>query len=489
MSDIRTLGDVLDYELLLEAELDSSSTDDGMRDWFRTYKGSLKSGRILYAWLSYRRGLNQTLLPGATVNRLYRMTSALLAVIGLLAGAGMGWGVLSYAGNNPVNLFMAIAVLVGIPFLLTSVSLILTLLPQNGDGSRRFADRLMRFFRVTVDISRRLGMVDRAHSDTVISGLNHFRGRSILYRRLIRWSVSPPIQLRALCFHLGIFIAVLWRGIVQDLAFAWQTTLNVSPEGIHRLIVSISWPWRMLITPPTAEQVAGSRIVLKEGISSLNNADLISWWPFICCAVLAYGVLPRLLLLIYGLLRRQLALVNLPFKDSKSHRLLMLMKAPRVDFTGTEPAGEHDDSTVPDSIPISMHKSMTIEVLVPSYREDLMTEESWKNYLKQQWDADFQGVTTVNLDDEDDGEILESLKDRLSDGDGILLVFEGWRPYTTGAGLYLEYLQSIMPAGLTVITALAGRPGSGFNLNEQDKESVKQWKRMLSAEVVELREW
>lgn len=476
-----TLGDVLDYEVLLEGE--------GGRDWFQSYGGKLKPGYVLHSWVRAQRGSNTSTLPGPTVERLYRIATAVMAIVGLAAGTGLGWGVLAYAGSDPVNLFLALILLVGIPLILTLVSLILNLLPLGSDRSRRLVDRMMKFIRGVVAFSRRLGMVDRAHADAVNSGFSRFRGRSALYGGLVRWSVSLPVQLRTFSFHIGILVAVMWRGIVQDLAFAWQTTLRVTPESIHGLAFRISWPWRVLIHPPTVDQVAGSRIVLKDGIAGLNNADLIAWWPYICCAILAYGVLPRLLLLAYGILRRRLTLLNLPFTDIRSRRLLMVMKAPRVDFVGIEPPREHgnDVSTVP--LPTSIHKSMAIRILIPSTREDLMLEESWKEYLNEQWGAVLSDVIAVSLDDEEDAGIIESLSGNLSDTDGILLIFEGWRPYTAAAGLYVESIQSLLPPGITILIALAGRPGSGFFMEEGDRETLDQWKRLLPVEIVELLEW
>ncbi len=481
LSERWTLGDVLDYEVLLEG--------DGGREWFQSYDGNPRPGHVLHSWVRSQRSSNTATLPGPTVERLYRIAAALLAILGLIAGTGLGWGVLAYAGSEPVNLFPALILLVGIPLILTLVSLILNLLPLGGNRSRRLVDRLMKFTRAALAFTRRLGMVDRAHADAVNSGLSRFRGRSAHYSGLVRWSVSLPIQLRTFCFHIGILVAVLWRGIVQDLAFAWQTTLRVSPESIHSLAFRISWPWRNLIHPPTVDQVAGSRIVLKDGIAGLNNADLIAWWPYICCAILAYGVLPRLLLLVYGILRRRLALLNLSFNDSRSRRLLMIMKEPRVEFIGIEPPGEHKNNVSTVHLPTSKHESMPIRILIPSTREDLMPEEPWKKYLVRQWGAVLSDVIAVSLDDEDDSSIIESLSGKMSDRDGILVVFEGWRPYTAAAGLYIDSIQSLLPQGIPVLVALAGRPGSGFIMDKGDSETLDQWKRLLPGEIVELREW
>lgn len=490
-------GDLLDYEVLLSKDIILDSDERGKHHWFLSYKGSPNPRILLHAWVLFRRSQHQSTdtLPGLTVERLYNVVCVTLFVLGLLTGIGLGWGLLAYAGADAVNLLLTLAVLVGLPFLLTIISFLLNVFPAYQDRSRRLMDRMIRILKRISGFARRTGMMDKSHDDAVNGSLAQIKDHSSRYAVLVRWMISIPIQIRALGFHLGIFIAVLWRGVVQDLAFGWQTSLRLNAEQIFQWAWDIAWPWRALISPPTLAQVEGSRVVLKEGLTSLNNSDLIAWWPYICCAVLAYGVVTRLAMLVYVLIRRRLATLNLSFSDSRSRRLMSALQSSSLAVTGREPGRELPDSykEIPGGLSVK-GRSLEFTVLYPELRTDLADENEWKRFLVGMLGAGLSGLLPVSNDDEDDRIILESLSGLNKSRNGVAVVFEGWRPYTAAAALYLDAVFSIIPSGLPVLVVLTGRPGEGQTMRDEDRETIRQWQRLLPAaalsgtcDVVELR--
>jgi len=496
MSEHWTPGDVLDFELFLGEESENPSSQEQLRLWYRGYEGKKVPGRIFRTWLNFKRKNGIGVLPGKTIDRFYRLAGIILSVFGFLAGFGLGWGVLSYAGSQPVNLFPAMTVLIGIPFLSTLFSLITGFIPPAGGRSRRMMDRVMRTLRVMTDIGRRTGLLDREHSDALTGGISRFSRRGLNYRGLIRWSLSLLFQLRALFFHLGIFIAVLWKGIVQDMAFGWQTTLNVGSSEVFRFIYTLARPWRAIFPPPSAAQVEGSRIILKNGIAGLRNSDLTAWWTFLCMAILVYGVLPRFLLLFYSILRRRISLARISFNDPESRQLMLKMKTPEVDVGGNEPPGESIPLSVKQPVPVVVKDSTVFDILVPSNREDLLDKDSWHNALADMWSASPGEIVPVSLDEEEDSGFLDFVSLKYMKERGLILVFEGWRPFTAAAGLYCEYLQSRLPADTLFFVTLAARPGRGFNMERRDLETCEQWKRLLPAasgtagcQFMELKGW
>lgn len=490
-------GDLLDYEVLLSRDTPTDSDDQCKHQWFLSYKGSPKPRILLHSWVLSRRNQAQQTdtLPGSTVEHLYNVICVSLLFIGLLTGAGLGWGLLAYAGADAVNLLLTLAILFALPFLITIISFLLNIFPAYEDRSRRLMDRMIRMLNRISGFARRIGMMDKAHDDAVSGSLAQIREQSSRYASLVRWMVSIPVQIRALGFHFGIFIAVLWRGVVQDLAFGWQTTLRVSAEQIYQRAYDIAWPWRALISPPTLTQVEGSRIVLKEGLSNLNNSDLVSWWPYVCCAVLAYGVVTRLLLLIYGLIRQRLSILNLSFTDSRSRYLMSALRSSSLTVTGKEPGRELFNSITEKSEGLSINgKSLKLTVLYPELREDLAVEQEWKRFLLGMWKADLSSLAAVSQDDEDDKNILESLAALNKRQNGVIIAFEGWRPYTASAALFVDAVYSYIPSGLPVLIVLSGRPGEAAAMRDEDRETFRQWRQLLpaavssgSCEVVEFR--
>ena len=95
-------------------------------------------------------------------------------------------------------------------------------------------------------------------------------------------------------FNLGVLGATLSKVVFSDMAFAWQSTLQLSPELLAELVrwVALPWSWIVPQAYPTLSQIQGSQMVLKEGIAHLSSANLTAWWPFLCCSVAVYGLLP-----------------------------------------------------------------------------------------------------------------------------------------------------------------------------------------------------
>ncbi len=481
-----TLGDILDYEVLLAREADSDSGTEESRKWHLSYSGNRRPRHLLHAWVLSRRHQPSARLPGITAERLYRATGAGLILLGLLTGTGLGWGLLAYAGSDAVNLLLTLALLIGVPFLMTAVSFALNILPLRRNNSYRVVDRLVRVLNRVVGFNHRLGFLDKGQADALVGGLSHFREHATRYSGIARWMVSVPVQLRAVSFHAGLLVAVFWRGIVQDLAFGWQTTLRVTAADIHKLAFDIAWPWRTLVPVPTPAQVEGSRVVLKEGLAGLENSNLISWWPYICCAILAYGVLPRLALLFYAVIRRRISSLNLSFSDGRSRRIIAILE--------TEPGRNQLPTGRIAPVLHSIPENMKFTVLYPSIRTDLSEREPWLGFISKLWKADLSDLHPVTLDDEDDKDILASLTGLRGKKEGVLVVFEGWRPYTAAAALYIDSVQSVVPSGVPVVVVLTGRPGNGFSMRDEDRGNIRQWENLLpaavqagSCEIVELR--
>ncbi|MCI5158862.1 MAG: DUF2868 domain-containing protein [Candidatus Electrothrix sp. AUS1_2] len=178
------------------------------------------------------------------------------------------------------------------------------------------------------------------------------------------------------CFNVGVLAATLFKVIGADVAFGWQSTLQITPASVHELVQWIALPWSWLPDNfiPTLRQIEGSRLVLKEGIYLLENTDLTSWWPFLCLSVLCYGLLPRLLLLLIVSMQQRRNLAELDFRQGYFRQTLHRMRTPRVstaarrESTGTGSAAPLSAlSALPDT-PVAekpAHQDITQEQREP----------------------------------------------------------------------------------------------------------------------------
>jgi hypothetical protein len=163
-------------------------------------------------------------------------------------------------------------------------------------------------------------------------------GKSRTYGLLFFLPVFILTQLLAMGFNLGLLAATLFKVVTSDIAFGWQSTIQLSPTAVHSLARAIAAPWSWALEGdaafPSLAQIEGSRIILKEGIYHLSTPDLVSWWPFLCLAVLVYGLLPRLLLFLGAIAVQRRFLGSLDFRQGACEQLLMRMTTPLVSTRG-----------------------------------------------------------------------------------------------------------------------------------------------------------
>ena len=260
--DLAALAD-LEYFLGRDAEADEE--DLAVRDR-ELYRGRLEQSPplprrvLLRRWLELRRDAalarGEGGLPGTAVAALVQLLPLLLFGGALVSGAGLAWGVLSYAGARPINLFVALLLLVLLPFLLALASAFLPLARRltGGDFSGLVVTALAGA------LFTRLGrfLAGKGQGASVWGSL---RARGSLHAGILSRLIFAWMQLAGLGFALGLWLTVLLRGWVADLAFSWQTTAQVSAEQVYRLVMWIAWPWSSLAEPPrshpTLAQVEG----------------------------------------------------------------------------------------------------------------------------------------------------------------------------------------------------------------------------------------
>ena len=284
--------------------------------------------RLLGWWrvLQASEGVSAESTKGSQTVALRRVAVALLFVAGLLLGMGVSTVAFGYEGAHPVNLFALLGVLVGIPGLLLIFTLLL--LPGRLPGLSNIGDTFSG-----INPGRWVGVwLDRYADTGVFAGFSMRRTRS----DFARWQLVVFSQWLAVGFFIGSLIIGGLLVTATDLAFGWSTTLELDASWVQGATNLISAPWSGWLPGgvPDQELVTASRIYRLESVAMpLQRVVMLGqWWPFVLMTILVYGLLPRLLLLVFGLWRLKAATRALLREDPEVSALLDRLAAPVVSF-------------------------------------------------------------------------------------------------------------------------------------------------------------
>jgi hypothetical protein len=342
------LGDFLDLGWFLEQDRVADPVVALRRDrrlGLEAQAASVPVEGLGMFWLRNRRAEAGT-TPASLLASGLNVLRLVLAVAGLAAGVSLARGLLAYAGAEPVNVsvFLLLAVFPQAALCLLAA----LLLAARAMGKGQFRIPVRPLFSLLWNRPGRLGA-----QAGFLRAL--FLGQG-WPARMLAWECLGLLHLGGACLAGGSLAGLLIGVTVTDLAFGWQSTLQVGAQGMHALVSLLSLPWSWLPPrwglAPTLGQIEGSRIVLKEGISTLASADLIAWWPFLAMCLLVYALLPRLVLL--ALARHTLRRLERGFVHPALGRIIDRMRSPLV---GTP------DSAEPVSMPLPLRSTAAGEAL------------------------------------------------------------------------------------------------------------------------------
>ena len=220
--------------------------------------------------------------------RLRRRLRWLLALLlGLLLLSGAAGAALALGdGSRPLNILGLVAALVVPSSVMLLLWLVLLIWPAQPFAA---GPRLPRF------LSRWLLRG---------AGLSNAEQWWQASRGLLRGSLWPRWALSALSHGLwmawlsGTLLGLIWAYSLNRYDFVWETTL-LSSLGFEQALVALTrWPALLGFEVPNAEQIAASA-VRPEGSAEVARR----WAQWSLGALVGYAVLPRLLALIFSLLR------------------------------------------------------------------------------------------------------------------------------------------------------------------------------------------
>jgi hypothetical protein len=279
------------------------------------------------------------------------VTIRLITLILFFLGATVGWvtalGVFAYDGTQPVNVVNVLAVFVGLQLLLLLMSAIIAL-PRNWlrfiPGARPLQDLLgMLSPGRLVSITTRF--LPPEYRLALEAALGRQKAHHITYGQVRKWLVLQLSQVFAVAFNLGALMSCLYLVTISDLAFGWSTTLELETEKFHWLIQQLAWPWRDWLegAVPSLELINTSRFYrLNEGVfpnaMELKDASMLGqWWQFLLLGIIFYGLLPRLLTLVFACWRLKAALNNAFIHAPSALQVLDRMNHAVVETGAVEP--------------------------------------------------------------------------------------------------------------------------------------------------------
>ena len=439
---------------------------------------------LILRWLQQRRTREnetqggQALLPGRMWYELYGLFWSVFSFLAMALGGGAAYSFLSYSGEQPVNVSLFFLAFVGFQLLLLVFLLLLwgsrrtqgldlrssLLLSLVNKGLNRFLFKIRRYGLESMGGGR------RAQFAAALAAVQT-RGKG--YGTLFSWPLFLLFQLFGIAFNFGVLGAVLVKVASSDLAFGWQSTIQLSSQFVSRLVQWLAVPWSWLLGPasyPGLSQIEGSRMVLKDGFYHLASEDLVSWWPFLCLSVCCYCLLPRIVLFMAGTYGRKRALARISFARADHKQLLHRLLTPRLEtqFQKVEPQASPVEP--PTATTENREEETVIARTKPAVNGDLLAlipdelfDECDSGELQrlchQAFGYSVGRRVRINGEYIDNREIFE----QLPTGSGslcppLLILQEAWQPPIQEMLRFLQDLRERCEEETHIIVALVGRP-------------------------------
>lgn len=470
------LGDYLDLEWFLEKDRPSNPLDVLDRDrriGLAAASDSVPEELHASYWLAHRRRADGAGLPSGSLRSILFALRLVLGLGGILAGVALTRALLLYSGVEPVNVsvFLLLAVFPQITFILFATGLMVFRGLRATEASIPLRPLFDLFWSRPGSLSPQAGFV-----------------RSLCLRRgwparMLGWEGLRLAHLGGLCLAIGSLAGLVVSVAVTDLAFGWQSTLKVGAQGMHSLVWVLSLPWSWLpaqwgLTPSLA-QIEGSRIVLKDGMEALASADLVAWWPFLCMCLLAYVLLPRLVLLgsAHWMLRR----LERGFVHPDLSRIVDRMRSPLL---GPARTGEAPSTLLPLTAEHAVESGQPMAtpqagigcvLLLPPELSGRIEAERLAALTRRVCGYSDPRILPFALDPDEIRQALEECSGAKWAGDHerFVVLIEAWQPPIRENLLGLKLLGR--ERGRSLILVLCGRPRGGDWLTSPAQTEREVW--------------
>lgn len=424
----------IEYQLYKDAQSDPIEIRRRDREIGRSYTGSENDRTSLFRfWLKRLEHENQ--YPGRSLTSALTFLRYLVFFSFLVSGAATCAGLMAYDGTRPVNIVNFLAVFVGLQIILYLLFL-LNILPG---AIRRKIPLIGDFYRFAgFFLSRIIGKVsgylykNKTESIRQITGIfNRARSRHVIYHGIERWALFSVTHLGGFAFSMGALAACTYLIIFSDLAFAWNTTLDISADFFHRIIAAVSTPWALVFSDlvPTPDLVESTRYFRLDGnYSGVHSSALTAggWWPFLICTLIFYGLIPRFIFLMFSRFSLFRAQKKAPFLSAEFDSLYRRLTSP-IFSSQTENIEHPEDKQEKAILKFSnVHSIKSEACFLIVWGEIDLPEAEMEKIIKSEFSWKTIGIHYAgmldNLQDEQTLRYYEESKD----DEPILILVESW---------------------------------------------------------------
>jgi len=489
------LTDLVELEAQIALERDQDPEDLHTRD--RAIGADLESRN---ADLSDRDGLVSAWIDGLAARGLATglgakvATAHRLATYGLvLLGAFVGWGTatvtLAYDGRDPINVLEYLLVVVG-------AQLVLLVLLLLGLFVRRFGANIP----VVGDVQAILGWLVRLLEGRMESAGAHIgseqrtawqvvqarlRAKASLYFNVERWILLAMLQSFAVAFNAAVLLAGLRLVLFSDLAFAWNTTLELSTLRFTEIVHAAAWPWQAIWPEavPRPELVQLTRYSRLEGAyvhasggRAADPSQVGQWWRFLVAATVVYGFVPRLCLLSAALIGRARALGRLPLDTPDVDRIVRRMRAPRVRTQAEQAPTDSPDPSPARPVESAPHAHPAGARII-LWRDAPLTDAATQDVVRAALDMEPGEVARAGgMDFAADDALLARLSEQPM---AVVLVAEAWEAPDKGTRRFLAEIRAALGPELVIHVLLIGE-SEAERPRPPTSEDLTLWRDRLS---------
>lgn len=225
-----------------------------------------------------------------------RLVIALGVVLAAVAGAASAQAVFGSNFDKPINFFWLLGSLLGVPTL-ALLAWVILIIVRPGPTAGGFIGAAVLSLAKRINRSLHKGSLHTAAAQAAAT--------TFAKGALGHWTLSAVTHLLWLAFLAGCLVMVLLTLSAKQYSFAWETTILAESNYMAMASAVGRLPEALGFPVPAPDQVAASRWTgAGQPIAETREA----WAGLLVGSIVAYGVIPRALVLLVSLAARRFAM-------------------------------------------------------------------------------------------------------------------------------------------------------------------------------------